>query len=95
MRGTVNEMCSGGSSASTGSFGAGLGMAAIVPAVPALIGGLLGIGGGTSSADANAWQDSSRNTSANALNQLRDRTIQSASAVRSHALDGGADHAPG
>ncbi len=48
-----------------------------------MIGGLLGIGGGTSSADANAWQDSSRNTSANALNQLRDRTIQSASAVRS------------
>lgn len=83
VRGTVSESVRGGSSASTGAFGAGLGLAAIVPAGPALIGGLLGVGGGTSSADASAWQDNSRNTSASALNQLRDKTIQSASAVRS------------
>ena len=78
VSGTLTESTRGGSSASTGSFAAGLGIAAIIPPV----GGLLGIGGGTSSADSTAWQDSSRQTSANALNQLRDRTIQSASSVR-------------
>jgi len=83
VRGVINESVRGGSSSSTGSFSAGLGLAAIVPAGPALIGGLLGVGGGTSSADSSAWQDSSRNTAASALNQLRDRTVQSASSVRS------------
>jgi competence ComEA-like helix-hairpin-helix protein len=76
---TVNESVRGGSSASTGSFAAGLGIGAILGPV----GGLLGIGGGTSSASSSAWQNSSRGTAANALNQLRDRTVQSASAVRS------------
>lgn len=78
VSGTLTESTRGGSSASTGSFAAGLGIGAIIGPV----GGLLGIGGGTSSADSTAWQDSSRQTSANALNQLRDRTIQSASSVR-------------
>jgi competence ComEA-like helix-hairpin-helix protein len=78
VSGTLTESTRGGSSASTGSFAAGLGIGAIIGPV----GGLLGIGGGTSSANSTAWQDSSRQTSANALNQLRDRTIQSASSVR-------------
>ncbi len=76
---TLTESTRGGSSSSSGGIAGGLGIAAIVPPV----GGLLGIGGGFSSADSSAWQDSSRHTSANALNQLRDRTTQSASAVRS------------
>lgn len=76
---TLSESTRGGSSSSTGGFGGGLGIAAIIPPV----GGLLGVGGGFASADSEAWQNSSRKTSANALNQLRDRTTQSASSVRS------------
>lgn len=76
---TLSESVRGGSKSKTGSFGGGLGIGAILGPV----GGLLGVGGGTASASSSAWQDSSRNTSASALNQLRDRTIQSASAVRS------------
>ncbi len=79
VSGTIRESTRGGSSASSGSFAAGLGIGAILGPV----GGLLGVGGGTSSAESEAWQNSSRDTSATALNQLRDRTVQSASAVRS------------
>jgi hypothetical protein len=43
----------------------------------------LGIDGGTSGASSSAWQNSSRDASASSLQQLRDRTQQSASALRS------------
>lgn len=76
---SVNESVRGGSSSSAGAFGGGLGIGGIV----GNFGGLLGIGGGMSSASSNAWQNSSRNTAASALNSLRDRTIQSASSLRS------------
>lgn len=76
---TLTETTRGGSSSSSSSFAGGLGIGAIVGPV----GGLLGIGGGSSSAGTKAWQNSARDTSASALNQLRDRTTQSASAVRS------------
>lgn len=79
VSGTLTESVRGGSKSSSGSFAGGLGIGAIIPPV----GGLLGIGGGSSSASSSAWQNSSRNTSASALNQLRDRTIQSASSLRS------------
>lgn len=79
VRGTVTESVRGGSSASSSSFAAGLGIGAIIGPV----GGLLGIGGGSSNANSNAWQNSSRGMATSALNQLRDRTIQSASSVRS------------
>lgn len=75
----VRENTSGGSNADTGSFGGGLGIGLIIPPV----GGLLGIGGGTSSASSSAWQNSSRSTSASSLQSLRDRTMQASSAVRS------------
>jgi competence ComEA-like helix-hairpin-helix protein len=75
VNGTVSESVRGGSRASTASIAGGF-------AAP-IFGGLLGIGGGASSASSSAFQDSSRNTAASALNQLRDRTIQSASALRS------------
>ena len=78
QKGTLNEQTEGGSSASTGGFGAGLGIGGIFKGV----GALLGIGGGYSKAGSNAWQKSSRQASATALQQLRDRTSQSASAVR-------------
>ena len=74
----LSESSRGGSSASTSSFGAGLGIGAILGPV----GGLLGIGGGSSSADSTAWQNSSRNVSANSLQTLRDRTSQAAAAMR-------------
>lgn len=76
---TVSESVRGGSKSSTSSFAGGLGVGAILGPV----GGLLGVGGGTASANTRAWQDSSRSTAASALNQLRDRTIQSASSLRS------------
>lgn len=76
---TVSESVRGGSKSSAGSIAGGIGIGAILGPV----GGLLGIGGGKSSASSSAWQNSSRSTAASALNQLRDRTIQSASAVRS------------
>jgi hypothetical protein len=75
---SVRESMSGGSEADTSSFGGGLGIGVILGPV----GGLLGIGGGTSGASSSAWQNSSRSTSASSLQQLRDRTVQGASAVR-------------
>ena len=83
VRGALRESVRGGSSSSSSSFGGGLGIGAAGIIGSFGVGGLLGIGGGTSSASSSAFQNSSRNTSASALNQLRDRTIQSASAVRS------------
>ena len=78
VTGVLRESSEGGSSASSGSFGGGFGIGAIIPP----FGCLLGIGGGKSKASSTAWQKSSRNTAAGALNQLRDRTVQSASSVR-------------
>lgn len=72
---TVNENVRGGSEATTWAAGGGLGLA-IGPLV-------LGAAGGGGGASSSAWQDSSRSASANFLNQLRDKTIQSASSVRS------------
>lgn len=76
---TVNESMRGGSKSSSGSIAGGIGVGAILGPV----GGLIGVGGGTSSASSSSWQNSSRSTAASALNQLRDRTIQSASSLRS------------
>lgn len=72
---TLAESLRGGSEASTWAAGGGLGLA-IGPLV-------LGAAGGGGGASSTAWQNSSRNLAANSLQQLRDRTMQSASAVRS------------
>lgn len=74
----LSESSRGGSSASTSAFGGGLGIGAILGPV----GGLLGIGGGASNANSTAWQNSSRNVSANSLQTLRDRTSQAAASMR-------------
>jgi hypothetical protein len=71
----VNEQTRGGSNANTWAAGGGIGFA-----LGPLVIGAAGGGGGASSS---AWQNSSRNASANFLNQLRDKTVQSASSVRS------------
>jgi hypothetical protein len=72
---SLNESLRGGSEASTWAAGGGLGLAI----GPLIIGG----GGGGGGASSSAWQNSSRNLAANSLQQLRDRTSQSASSVRS------------
>lgn len=79
VTGSLNESMRGGSSAKTSSWGAGLGIGAIGSG----IGALLGVAGGSSKASSSAWQNSSRNTALNDLQSLRDRTVQSANAVRS------------
>jgi hypothetical protein len=73
--GIVKESSAAHSDANTWSAGGGFGLALF----PFVIGG----GGGGGGASSNAWQNSSRSTSATYLNQLRDKTYQSASAVRS------------
>lgn len=78
VRGVLTENIRGGSKASTGGWAAGAGAGGIFGA----IGGLLGIGGGRSSANSSAWQNSSRQSSMNNLQSIRQRTIQSANAVR-------------
>lgn len=75
---SVRENLTGGSSASTDSFGFGGALGFIGEG----IGGLLGFGGGSSSAGSTAWQNSGRDTSASSLQQLRDRTVQGATSVR-------------
>jgi len=79
VTGSLSENTRGGSSARTSSFGAGFGIGAIIGPV----GALLGVAGASSKASSSAWQNSSRNTSLNDLQQLRDRTVQSANSVRS------------
>lgn len=80
---SVRESLSGESSASTSSFGGGLGIAGGLFGGAGFLGGLLGIGGGTSGASSSASQRAARSASANSLQQLRDNTMQGASAVRS------------
>lgn len=76
---TLTESMRGGSKAKTSSFAGGLGIGAVLGPV----GGLLGIGGGSSKASSSAWQNSSRQLAASSLQSLRDTTAQSASAIRS------------
>ncbi|AXF85322.1 hypothetical protein DTO96_101052 [Ephemeroptericola cinctiostellae] len=79
VNGVVNESVRASSNSSSGSIAGGIGIGAIIGPV----GALLGVGGGHSSASSSASQDASRQMAASALNQLRDRTVQSASSVRS------------
>ncbi|MEO6392560.1 MAG: hypothetical protein ABIP75_11955 [Pyrinomonadaceae bacterium] len=76
---SLHESMRGGSNANTSSFGVGLGIGAIVGPV----GGLFGIGGGSSNANSTAWQNSSRDSAAHSMQSLSDSVSQSASAVRS------------
>lgn len=76
---TLTEELRGGSSAKTGGFGGGLGLAGAYKGVT----GVLGISGGMSKSSSSSWQDSSRNLTSSALQQLHDRTMQAASSVRS------------
>ena len=78
ISGTIRESTRGGSSSSSGSFaGRSRNRSDHSPGRRGARHRRRG-----SSANSSAWQNSSRSTAANALNQLRDRTVQSASAVR-------------
>ncbi|WP_442267043.1 tyrosinase family protein [Tenacibaculum sp. ZS6-P6] len=79
VRGSLQENVRGGSTAKNSAFGAGLGIGGIFKG----IGALLGVAGGSSKASSSAWQNSSRTTALNDLQQLRDKTVQSANSVRS------------
>lgn len=79
VRGAVSEEMEASSTAGTKSFGGG----GAIGFIAGSVGGLIGLGGGLSSANASAQQRSSRQTAASTLQKLRDRTRQAASAVRS------------
>lgn len=79
VTGALSENVSGGSTAKTSAIGGGLGIGAIGSG----IGALLGVAGGTSKSSSTAWQNSSRKTAMNDIQSLRDKTVQSANAVRS------------
>jgi GH25 family lysozyme M1 (1,4-beta-N-acetylmuramidase) len=79
----LKESMRGGSSASSSGVAAGFGAAGSMGGGGYSLGAVLGISGGSSSAEANAWQDSSKSLAANSLQTLRDKTMQAASAVRS------------
>lgn len=83
VAGAVSESIRGGSTAKTSAFGGGFGLGAVVPAGPVPLGGLLGVAGGSSKASSRAWQNSARETTMTSAQSLRDRTSQSAAAVRS------------
>src|SRR5436190_8705342 len=72
---TLNENSRGGSSAVTAGIGGGIG---------GFLGtSVFGISGGASAATSKAWMDSARALTASSLQQIRDRTMQAASSVRS------------
>jgi hypothetical protein len=73
------ERMKAGSWARTWSAAGGLGLGFIGSGFA----GVLGVSGGAGGSKSGAWQDSSRDLAANSLQQLRDRTTQSAAAVRS------------
>lgn len=74
VRTALSERMTGSSSADVSAFGAGIG---------GFIGVVVGAAGGVSSAGSSARQSSGRQISGTALNQVRDHTLQAASAVRS------------
>ena len=83
VKGALTESSRGGSRSTTAGVGVGTGAAGNGSYQGFNFGALLGISGGYGEANSSAWQDSARNASADSLQRLRDRTMQSASAVRS------------
>ena len=83
MTGTLSESARGGSRNTTAGVGAGTGAAGNGSYQGFNFGALLGVSGGYGESNSSAWQDAARNLSSSSLQNLRDRTLQSASAVRS------------
>ncbi|PPE74649.1 hypothetical protein C3942_07760 [Solimonas fluminis] len=78
VRATLNETLRGRSGAGSSSFGAGIGFF-----VGAVFGGIFG---GSSSASSSASQESNKQLSTDSIHQLRERTMQSAAAVRNQRV---------
>ncbi|HEV8132328.1 MAG TPA: GH25 family lysozyme [Acidobacteriota bacterium] len=83
VTGTLTESSRGGSRNTTAGIGVGTGAAGNGSYQGFNFGALLGISGGYGESNSAAWMDSARNLSSTSLQTLRDRTLQSASAVRS------------
>ena len=81
MTGALTESARGGSKKIIIGAGAGTGAAGNGSYQGFNFGGLLGVSGGYGQSDSSAWQDSARSLSSNSLQNLRDRTLQSASAI--------------
>ncbi|MEV0387471.1 papain-like cysteine protease family protein [Nonomuraea sp. NPDC050643] len=71
----LRENVRGHSESSVGAVGGGI--AGFIGAV------VFGVGGGYASSSSSAWQSSARSVTATSLSNMRDRTLQAASAVRS------------
>jgi hypothetical protein len=82
VSGALSESAKGGSRSQTEGVGAGTGQAGNGSYQQYNFGGLVGVSGGVGDSDASAFQDSARDLSGSSLQTLRDRTLQSASAVR-------------
>jgi hypothetical protein len=82
VSGALAESMRGGSRATTWGVGGGMGGAGNGSYYGFNFGALHGISGGYGQSDSDAWEDASRNMSAQSLQSLRDKTLQSASAVR-------------
>lgn len=80
---TLTENIRGNSKATTSGIGFGLGGAVMGVFTGGTFGGLLGISGGKSSSGGSSSQSSQRETTANSLQNITDRTMQAASVVRS------------
>lgn len=81
-RAALSETIEGSSDASSWGVGGGLGVGAIIP-IQVPIGALLGVGGGFGSGSSSARQSASRTSTASSQQQISDRTVQAANAVRS------------
>ncbi|MGC4028561.1 MAG: hypothetical protein QM696_06805 [Steroidobacteraceae bacterium] len=82
VTGTLTESARGGSRSTTAGVGVGTGAAGSGSYQGFNFGALLGVSGGYGEANSSAWQDSARTLSSTSMQTLRDRTLQSASAVR-------------
>src|SRR5262245_65962122 len=81
VTGALTESSRGGSQSTSVGVGVGTGAAGNGSYEAFNFGALIGASGGYGQSDSNAWQDSARNLSSSSLQTLRDRTLQSASAV--------------
>ncbi len=83
VTGALSESARGGSKSTSAGVGVGTGAAGSGSYQGFNFGALIGISGGYGESNSSAWQDSARTLSSTSLQGLRDRTLQSASAVRS------------
>lgn len=83
VSGALTESMRGGSRNTTSGIGVGTGAAGNGSYQGMNFGALLGVSGGYGQSDSGAWQLSGKTIAADSLQTLRDKTLQSASAVRS------------